>query len=752
MSVTPDSLLRTYSRAALERMARHRRLDTRGLNKEALIETLTPLLFDTGAIRRALVTLSPLERQILDEVHLLGDDAPTGLIHRHLVREGAIEPPPARGAPSRAASFPFDDAVARLASLGLMFSAMPSTYGSTLDLTVPGMRVFIPTAVLEHLPPVRLRLETCDEPAEVLAASPSSLLRDVYTILSLADQSPVPLTARGLIAKRGLVRLDTALRLPENAAAVLSEDALDRLPLLRALLEDLDLLVQRTGTLVAAERVASFLSQSAGERCAALMSAYRQTTRWCELFHVNGLRIEPGGGRRAAPASVIAARQRVLAEIADLPPECWIAVDHVVGRLKRTAYELLFPRQWPIGAHVSGLHYYYSGLYAGDNPLGWVFSPHVEEERGWDLVEGGLIRVVMIQALHWLGVLDLGIDGARAVAIRVTADGARLLRGEPLTAVDSVPKVVVQPNFQIFAFEPTDESVLFTLDRLADRVRAEQVVEYRLSRESVYRAQRSGIGAAAIVAFLERVSTVPLPQNIRRSLEEWGALHERVVVRRSVPLVHAANSATLDALYADAATGPLLGPRVAPTAALVSPNNLSVLRERMLAAGCLPALSEGVLRPARPALQVDAEGCITPLQVLPDIQVLRAVEQVAERVADGSLRVTPRRLQQAAARGLSAADVLMSLERFHAGPLPAGVVALVRRWARRWGRGQLAAVTLLEVESAEILADLLADRELSPHLQRLNGALSTAVVRASGVEQVRRELQARGMQLADQPN
>jgi len=47
----------------------------------ALVNVLAPRLFDPDAIRHALVTLTPLQRRILDEVHLPGGDAPTGLIH-----------------------------------------------------------------------------------------------------------------------------------------------------------------------------------------------------------------------------------------------------------------------------------------------------------------------------------------------------------------------------------------------------------------------------------------------------------------------------------------------------------------------------------------------------------------------------------------------------------------------------------------------------------------------------------------------
>jgi len=104
-------------------------------------------------------------------------------------------------------------------------------------------------------------------------------------------------------------------------------------------------------------------------------------------------------------------------------------------------------------------------------------------------------------------------------------------------------------------------------------------------------------------------------------------------------------------------------------------------------------------------------------------------------------------MQRAAAHGLGADDVLVSLERFHDGPLPAEVVQLVRRWAKHWGRGVLSAVTLLQVESAEVLAD----PEVSPHVRRLEEAATVAVVQGAGIEQVRSALQARGMELADHP-
>ena len=74
---------------------------------------------------------------------------------------------------------------------------------------------------------------------------------------------------------------------------------------------------------------------------------------------------------------------------------------------------------------------------------------------------------------------------------------------------------------------------------------------------------------------------------------------------------------------------------------------------------------------------------------------------------------------------------------------------MVRRWAKHWGRGVLAAVTLLQVETTEVLADLLADPEVRPYVRRLQGAATVAVVQSAGVECVRSTLQARGMAFAD---
>jgi hypothetical protein len=312
--------------------------------------------------------------------------------------------------------------------------------------------------------------------------------------------------------------------------------------------------------------------------------------------------------------------------------------------------------------------------------------------------------------------------------------------------------VVVQPNFQIFAFEPTGEDVLFTLDRLALRIRAEQVVEYHLTRESVYAAQRSGMETAAIVDFLERVASAPLPQNVRRSLEEWGAQHDRIVVRRSTPLIHTLDEGTLDALYADPELSRLLGRRLAPTVALVPADHLDTVHDRLIRAGAsgqsaLPALTEGDDAWGTPAIRVDATGRITFQQRLPSIYVRKALRPFADEGTDGTWQLTPKSLRRGAKARLKAEDMIETLETLHVGPLPEEVPALVRRWAKNWGRGALLDVVLLQVTRPEVMADLLADPEIKRYLQPVSAAPTLATVTPRHAERVRSLLEERGMDL-----
>ena len=380
-----------------------------------------------------------------------------------------------------------------------------------------------------------------------------------------------------------------------------------------------------------------------------------------------------------------------------------------------------------------------------------MFEQVSDEAAGWERVEAGVIRSVATQALRWLGIVDLGYRDDRPVSFRITADGARLLQGAPLDeGVPAAPNVVIQPNFQLFAFEPTDESVLFRLDQIADRVHLEQAGEYRVSRDSLYRARRAGWDTAGVLGFLQEISTVPLPQNVRRSIEEWGAEQERVVIRRGTALLQAADGQTLDALFADPVLVPLLGRRVTLTATIIATPTLATLQRTLLERDQLAAISEGPEEQDHPAFTIDANGMMALQEPVPSIFVLRAVQPFVEGEPPAPLRVTPESLRGAAQAGLTPEEVLDVLQTYTRDPLPSEVTALVQRWAKDWGRGALVGATVLQVEQPATLADLLADAAVRHYITPVPEVSTLAIVQNNGAGAVREALAARGVTVSDQ--
>jgi len=779
--IAAKELLESYSLVSLQQLGRPMGIDIKGKSKSALVPLLARRLYEADRVKTSLGALEPVERYVLDRLILAGGEMTTMVLRAQLETEGKVarqeqnrygyygDTQRVPGSTRKPGSTKFEDIIARLGSLGLVFSP-ESAYGNKAELTRPGHVLFIPAQILRHLPPVTLPAQTAPPPATERAATLDALHRDVYMLLSFARDEPIVLTARNQIPKRKLVQIDESLRLSEGAADVRSEADLGRLPLLRAVLEELGLLIPSAGSLrlgdddtqAPTRGVPGFLARLRGERQRQVFEAYGKTVRWSELSRLGGVAITPRTG--IYHPHIVAARRRVLAELAELPAGQWIAIAHLLDRLRRRAYDLLLPRSW---AYRSS--YYYGAtydadlsVYYGSNPLGLRFESESAARVDWSTVEGGFIRVVVTEALFWLGLVDLGAGDATGEpeVFRITEGGAALLRGDTPWSPPPEPNVVVQPNFQIFAFEPTGEDVLYTLDRLARRIRSEQVAEYQLTRETVYAAQRSGMDTAEILDFLDRISgTRTIPQNVRRSLEEWGAQHERIVVRRSVSALQATDENVLDSLYADPELGRLLGRRVAPTMALVPAEHLDTIFARLLHGAnapeggksrCpLPALTEGNDAWNIPALTVDVQGRITFRQPVPSIFVQRALRPFTEEDADGSLLLTPGSLRRGARAEMKAEDMVAALESVHLGALPEEVKATIRRWAKNWGRGILAQVTLLQVESAEIMRNLLADPQIKPYLHSVAGAETLATVPRDQAGRVRSLLEERGMELQD---
>ncbi len=326
---------------------------------------------------------------------------------------------------------------------------------------------------------------------------------------------------------------------------------------------------------------------------------------WNELWrtYVQGQTSADGSPAEQAPPQIAKARQTVvdhLARLARTRPKDWIAVDDLVDGLHDRNDEFLLGGE-SIKDEDRGYSYTYRnyGSRYHDNPLGWVMVHHgANSEAAWNGVERVFIEAVLTEGLYWLGLLDLGYasdvtpqGGAapnKPLAVRLTDMGRWLLLQEAPPAVpEETGRVVVQPNFHIFAFDPISDAVLARLDTFAVRLNAERAIEYVVSRESVYRAQLAGQTTGEIQGWLEQTTGAALPQNVARSLTEWQSDFERIVIRGRVGWLETTPEQA-DALLDNPTLRPAIVKRISPTGLLVRASRMDALEQALLAAGELP--------------------------------------------------------------------------------------------------------------------------------------------------------------------
>jgi hypothetical protein len=208
------------------------------------------------------------------------------------------------------------------------------------------------------------------------------------------------------------------------------------------------------------------------------------------------------------------------------------------------------------------------------NRFQYVYTP--PKETPGAVAEG--LRDWILSRLYPLGVVEVGLTGERAVAVRLTDLGRRLVRGERLTAPEAPASeqgraaetgkpLVVNPDFEVILFPDGDViEVAHRLDRFATRTKSDEVQHYRISRDSVERAVVKGMPAEEILEFLELWSRVGVPQNVAYSIREWAA-RVAFVRQREVVLVTASTAAAMDAALAIEDVQRLLVEKLSPTAA-----------------------------------------------------------------------------------------------------------------------------------------------------------------------------------------
>jgi hypothetical protein len=765
-----NDLLSQYDANVLKTIAREHGLDTKATNKQAVASALAKKLAQREEIERSIGKLAPAERELVALLQRVGGHASTGALKTLLQKKHVVVRPPQRknqwgiaepesqeGDPHYRGQPTLEDAAARLLLLGLVFSqGVNSTTRQTISWDV-GRSLVIPSEILDVLPPPPPgKTPPAPVPVHIESGSTRSFQRDLARYWSFVRRAGrLDLTSQGYVYKKALIQIAQALGRTETKK--LDEKTDPYFYFLRRMLVALGLLEPETyggipnpeANVLLPKQAKSFWEHSPAERVQATFKAYLDATSW------NELRIPQAAygqdHRRPAPVELKRARRVVVEHLKRRGAGGWVDLAELLDDIRLGDYDFLFPRKAAANYYYGYGPDYGSPYYQSNNPYGITYNNIGKESEGWDKVEGAIITHIVTGPLRWLGLTDVGFeskDAAEPSAYRLTAMGAWLFGiGAPVAISEEGGRVVVQPNFQIVAMEPLAEDVLMTLDEFTQFEGGDHALSYRLTREAVYRGQRTGWGAARIVDYLEKVTHTPLPQNVRRSLEEWQALHERITFRRDIPVLQAEDALTLDELLGNPALAPKLGRRVGHQVALPvqePKETLKILQE----AGWLPVITPANQTDPPASLVADEHGDVTLLHRTPSVYVYQSIEAFAEPVDAWHSRITPASVAAATQRHMTVPAMLTQLKGVHRGEVPEPLVRRIKAWGKYFGDARLGTLTLVEFRDEKARSELLADPELKPYLTRFDaGDRPLALVRSQALERVQELLAERGVEI-----
>lgn len=308
------------------------------------------------------------------------------------------------------------------------------------------------------------------------------MVNDVFALLAYVKKNEVKVTAAGSIYKRMMPKLLNTLLTgstepdPHYAATVFSGylEYTGRFGYLYNYCLSRGLVREKSGVLVLQDDADAFIKLSERER---LRDMYYYAYQ------------------RILNANVLVAIQRLLMKF---PIGTWINVSDLLDELKG----LVSPREMTLALYTIG-------------PL--VIRP---------LLELGLVAVSREN-----------VEVVQGLEVSITHLGHRVSQNEEFTeGFDQNGHVYVQPNFEILVPFNFPHELRWKLEDIADVVKADKIVVYTISKESVLRGLKGGWDREEVISFLEEVSGHQVPQNIEFSVKDWIGDYGKVSLEKAVLL------------------------------------------------------------------------------------------------------------------------------------------------------------------------------------------------------------------------
>lgn len=368
------------------------------------------------------------------------------------------------------------------------------------------------------------------------------------------------------------------------------------------------------------------------------------------------------------------------------------------------------------------------------------------QQKEWQLVRS------VLGELYDIGLVTFGYAAdesdaatARPVAVRAADRLRDYVTNNTAPSGGEAPwQIILQPDFQMLAMGPVPLRVLANLEQFVHREKIdESVITYRITRDEVYEAFQRGETIETILAYLTEATDQPVPQNITRSLEEWYAQYERIVVRRNVVIFQVASPELLERCFEDSVLGPCLH-RVSDSIAWVHADDRQTVQARLLELEVLPAHSQGPEEDLADSLRW-RDGELETRAPVPSVYVTGSLQRIAE-ANNGRWRLTAESTERATNLGFDIPAITSMLEEMTGSRLPDPWQKRLKAWGNHFGEGHVGEVRLLRLDREGALDELRnADRQLHRWLRPLPGAPDLAIVNESHWDEARALLDSWGI-------
>ena len=375
------------------------------------------------------------------------------------------------------------------------------------------------------------------------------------------SESPNPTGRAAMPAEHARVKAATD-RLLDDGTTLLAALRIDHPTaddaVLRGLLEAAGIL--RAGVPHAAS-VKTFLEMPRAGALHLLVEAWQRSERFNELRMLPGLTCE--GTWVNDPR---ATRQFILERLKTVPTATWWSLPAFIAGIKRQHADFQRP--------------------AGDYDT-WFIKREADGSylRGfvsWDDVDGALIRFVIADVMHRLGLVDL------ASAAADEAPSAFRVRGESASSPSSSEggRLYIGSQGRIAAARDVARAVRYQLSRFCEwDAPLEDKYRYRITPESLTRARRQGLKVEHLLALLASHSDAGIPPVLVKALKRWdkngseARAEARVVLKVSKPQI-------LDELRRSKAAR-FLGEALGPTTVIIKKGAVQKVAEAMAELGLL---------------------------------------------------------------------------------------------------------------------------------------------------------------------